>query len=218
MTAYSCVSNHCPIGPTGPGQTTKGPRQHDERHDHWKIDPAHTDIAFSAKHMMVTTVRGKFDQVEGELQLDETDPTVASGEIRIAAASLSTGFDARDQHLRSADFFDAEHHPWIVARVTEVEPHGDDYRVTADVTIRGVTKPVTFDAEFNGIVPGMRGGRHAGFHLAAKVDRETWGLSWNVALEAGSWLVGKEVKLDIDIAADEVAASVTSESRVRSAA
>ena len=77
----------------------------------WRIDPAHTDIAFSAKHMMVTTVRGKFDQVEGELRLDEADPTAASGEIRIAAASLSTGFDARDQHLRSADFFDAEAHP-----------------------------------------------------------------------------------------------------------
>ena len=106
----------------------------------WRIDPAHTDIAFSAKHMMVTTVRGKFDQVEGELRLDETDPTAASGEIRIATASLSTGFDARDQHLRSADFFDAEAYPWIVARVTKVEPRGDDYRVTADVTIRDVTR------------------------------------------------------------------------------
>jgi polyisoprenoid-binding protein YceI len=171
----------------------------------WKIDPAHADIAFSAKHMMVTTVRGKFEQVEGELVLDEADPTAASGEIRVATASLSTGFDARDQHLRSADFFDVEAHPWIVARVRSVEPRGDDYRVTADVTIRGVTRPVVFDAELNGIVPGMRGGRHAGFHLTGKIDREEWGLTWNVALEAGSWLVGREVRLDIDIAVDEVA-------------
>ncbi len=173
----------------------------------WKIDPAHTDVAFSAKHMMVTTVRGKFDQVEGELVLDENDPTAARGEIRLAAGSLSTGFDARDQHLRSADFFDAETYPWIVAQVIRIEPRGDNFRVTADVTIRDVTRPVTFDAEFNGIVPGMRGGRHAGFHLTGTVDRETWGLNWNVALEAGSWLVGREVRLDIDVAADEIAAA-----------
>ena len=171
----------------------------------WKIDPAHTDVAFSAKHMMVTTVRGKFDEVEGELTLDEADPTATAGEIRVSAASLSTGFDARDQHLRSADFLDAAEYPWIVARVTKVEPRGDDFRVAADVTIRDVTRPVTFDAEFNGIVPGMRGGRHAGFHLTAKVNREEWGLNWNVALEAGSWLVGREIRLDIDVAADEVA-------------
>ncbi len=171
----------------------------------WKIDPAHTDVAFSTKHMMVTTVRGKFDRVEGELV--STRPTrPPRGEIRVATASLSTGFDARDQHLRSADFFDAETHPWIVARVRRVEPKGDRYSVTADVTIRDVTRPVAFDAELNGIVPGMRGGRHAGFHLTGKIDREDWGLTWNVALEAGGWLVGRRVKLDIDVAADEVAA------------
>jgi polyisoprenoid-binding protein YceI len=170
----------------------------------WKIDPAHTDIAFSAKHMMVTTVRGKFDRVEGELRLDETDPQSAEGEIRVATASLSTGFDARDQHLRSADFFDAETYPWIVARVRRVEPNGDGFSVTADVTIRDVTRPVTFSAEFNGIVPGMHGERHAGFHLTGVVDREDWGLNWNVALEAGGWLVGRDIGLDIDVAANEV--------------
>ena len=171
----------------------------------WTIDPAHTDIAFSAKHMMVTTVRGKFDEVEGELSLDESDPTAARGEIRVAAASISTGFDARDQHLRSADFFDSEANPWIVARVSRVEPKGDGFTVTADVTIRGVTRPVTFAAEFNGIVQGMRGERHAGFHLVGTVNREEWGLNWNVALEAGGWLVGRDIKLEIDVAANEVA-------------
>ncbi|MGZ8528891.1 MAG: YceI family protein [Candidatus Limnocylindrales bacterium] len=172
----------------------------------WKIDPAHTDVAFSAKHMMVTTVRGKFDGVAGEIELDEANPTATTGEIRVSAASLSTGFEARDQHLRSADFFDAENHPDIVARVASVEPRGDDgYRVTADVTIRGVTRPVAFEAELNGVVPGMRGGRHAGIRLVGTVNREDWDLNWNVALEAGSWLVGRQIKLDIDVALDEVA-------------
>ncbi len=169
----------------------------------WKIDPAHTDVNFSAKHMMVTTVRGKFSQVEGELELDETNPTATTGEIRIGAASLASGFEQRDAHLRSADFFDAEKYPSIVAKVTRVEQKGDDYLVYADLTIRDVTRPVTFEAEFNGIVGGMRGGRHAGFHLTGKLNREDWGLTWNMGLEAGGWLVGKEVKLEVDVAADE---------------
>ena len=172
----------------------------------WKIDPAHTDIAFSAKHMMVTTVRGKFEGVGGTIELDEANPTATTGEIRVAAASLATGFEARDEHLRSADFFDAENHPDIVAKVVSVEDRGgDDYRVTADVTIRGVTRPVTFEAEMNGVVPGMRGGRHAGIHLVGKINREDWGLNWNVALEAGGWLVGRDIKLEVDVALDEVA-------------
>jgi polyisoprenoid-binding protein YceI len=172
----------------------------------WKIDPAHTDVSFSAKHMMITTVRGKFAQVEGELQLDEHEPRKSGGEIRVAAASLSTGFDARDQHLRSADFFDVETHPWITVRTTTVNPKDDGtYAVGADVTIRGVTKPVTFDVEFLGTTPGMRGGRHVGFTARARVNRKDWGLNWNMALEAGGWLVGDDVKLEIDVAGDEVA-------------
>ena len=173
----------------------------------WKIDPAHTDVAFSAKHMMVTNVRGKFDQVEGELAIDENDPTKSSGEIRIGAASVSTGFDRRDEHLRSADFFDSQNHPWIVARATAIEPKGDGYVLHADVTIRDVTRPVTFEAEFLGMVSGLQGGRHAGFHLVGKVNREDWGLTWNMGLEAGGWLVGKEIRLEIDVAADAVAAT-----------
>lgn len=170
----------------------------------WKIDPAHTDVAFSAKHMMVTTVRGKFDAVDGEIELDEANPAGATGEIRISTASLSTGFEARDQHLRSADFFDVERHPEIVARVVSVEPKGGhSYQVTADVTIRDVTRPVTFGTELNGVVPGMHGGRHAGIRLVGKINREDWGLNWNVALEAGSWLVGREIKLEIDVALNE---------------
>lgn len=172
----------------------------------WKLDTAHTEVNFSAKHMMITTVRGKFGQVEGEVDLDEAEPTRSTGEIRLATASLWTGMDQRDQHLRSADFFDAERYPWIVATVRSIEPSGDAYRVTADVTIREVTRPVVLDAEFLGVVDGMRGGRHAGFHLRGTIDREAWGLNWNVALEKGGWLVGKTITLDIDVAADQVAA------------
>ena len=172
----------------------------------WKLDTAHTEVNFSAKHMMITTVRGKFGQVEGEIDLDEAEPTRSTGQIRLAAASLWTGMDQRDQHLRSADFFDAERHPWIVATVRSIESSGDAYRVTADVTIREVTRPVVLDAEFLGVVDGMRGGRHAGFHLRGTIDREAWGLNWNVALEKGGWLVGKTITLDIDVAADQVAA------------
>ncbi|TMC64012.1 MAG: YceI family protein, partial [Chloroflexi bacterium] len=165
-------------------------------------------------HMMITTVRGKFAQVEGELELDENEPRKSGGEIRVAAASLSTGFDARDQHLRSADFFDVETHPWIAVRTTSVGPKDDGtYAVTADVTIRGVTKPVTFDVEFLGTTPGMRGGRHVGFTAKAKVNRKDWGLNWNMALEAGGWLVGDDIKLEIDVAADEVAVATAAQSQ-----
>lgn len=186
----------------------------------WKIDPAHTDVQFSAKHLMVTNVRGSFHVVEGELDIDEHDPTSARGEIRVGSASLSTGSEQRDGHLRSADFFDAEAEPWITARLVRVEPAGERYRVHTDVTIRGVTRSVVFDGEFLDIVPNLGGGRHAGFELSAKVDREDWGLTWNMGLEAGGWLVSKEVSLQLVVAADEVEAAVgaSSEEAARAAA
>lgn len=173
----------------------------------WKIDPAHTDVTFSVKHMMVTTVRGKFGDVSGELELDldQNDPSTASGQIRLGVASISTGAEQRDAHLRSADFFDAERHPEIVASITGIEPAGEAYKVHTDVSIRGITRPVTFEGRYLGVVPGMQGERHAGFELAASIDRQQWDLDWNVALEAGGWLVGKDVRLVIDVAADEVA-------------
>ena len=173
----------------------------------WKVDPNHTDVLFSAKHMMVTTVRGKFHQVEGELDLDEADPTRSRGEIRAAAASLNTGVEMRDNHLRSADFLDAEHYPWVVTRTTEIVRSGGRYRVETMLTIRDETRPVTFDAEFLGFYPSMQGGRRAGIHLEAKLMRKDWGLNWNMALEAGGFLVGDEVSLEIDVAADEVPAT-----------
>lgn len=175
----------------------------------WKIDPAHTDVLFSAKHLMVTTVRGTFDTAEGDLDLDEANPERSSGEIRFPAASLSTGNEARDGHLRSADFLDVEHHQWVIARATRIERKGDQYVVDVDLTIRGVTRPVALKAEFLGIVHNLTGGRHAGLHLTGSINREDWGLTWNLSLEAGGWLVGKEIRLEIDVAVDEVAVAVS---------
>ena len=149
----------------------------------WKIDPAHTDVTFAVKHMMISTGQGTFDDVSGELELDldAQETGTASGEIRLGVASISTGAAPRDEHLRSADFFAAEQFPYIVARLTAVEPDGDAYRVHADVTIREVTRPVIFKGRYHGLVANMEGGRHAGFELSTTIDREDWGLNWNVA-------------------------------------
>lgn len=172
----------------------------------WNLDGAHTQVNFSAKHMMVTTVRGTFHHVEGTIELDEADPTRSRGEFRVATASVDTNFAARDAHLRSPDFFDAETYPHIAFTSTEIRPVADDeFEVTGDLTIRDVTRPATFKVQLEGIVKGMSGARHAGLTVSGKIAREDWGLGWNVALEQGGWLVGKDVKLEIAIAADEVA-------------
>ena len=172
----------------------------------WKIDTAHTQINFSAKHMMVTTVRGTFHDVAGTIELDENDPTRSRGEFRVGTASVDTNFGARDTHLRSADFFDAEGFPEITFVSTGIKQVADaEFKVTGDLTIRDTTKPITFDVQLEGIVPGMSGARHAGLSATTIIARDDWGLNWNVALEQGGWLVGKDIKLDIAIAADEVA-------------
>jgi polyisoprenoid-binding protein YceI len=172
----------------------------------FNLDTTHTDVIFATKHMMVTTVRGKFAGVEGNLSLDFENPTASSGTFTVDAASLTTGVEQRDGHLRSADFFDVENYPTITFTATAVEPKGgDDYRVTGDLTVRGVTKPVTFDVEFLGEYASMSGVRRAGFHATTKINREDFGLTWNVALETGGWLVGKDIKIEIDLAAEQAA-------------
>jgi polyisoprenoid-binding protein YceI len=171
------------------------------------IDPAHTDILFSAKHLMVTNVRGTFREVRGSVDLDEREPTASRAEIVIGTASVDTGFGARDTHLRSDDFFAVERHPDIRVVSTSIRAKGGNaYVVTADVTIRDVTRPVDFDVEFLGFYPAMDGARRAGFSARATVDRRAWNLDWNVALEAGGWLVGDEVKLEVDVALQEAMA------------
>jgi polyisoprenoid-binding protein YceI len=172
----------------------------------WKTDLTHTDISFSTKHMMVTTVRGTFTEVEGTMTLDEANPGASGGSFTVKAASVSTGAEGRDQHLRSNDFFHSESYPNITFISSKVEPVNErDYRVTGYLTIRDVTKPVTFDVEFLGFYQGFTG-RRAGFQATAKVNREDFGLTWNMPLQTGGWLVGKDIKLEIDLAMDEVVA------------
>jgi polyisoprenoid-binding protein YceI len=173
----------------------------------WSIDPAHTDVLFSAKHMMVTTVRGTFADVSGTISLDEENPTASTGTFTVAVGSLSTGVEQRDGHLRSADFFDAENHPRATFTATSVAAKGgNDYAVTGDLTIRGTTRPVTFHVELLGFYTGMNGARRAGFHATGTINREDFGLNWNVALETGGWLVGKDIKLELDLAVEQAEA------------
>jgi polyisoprenoid-binding protein YceI len=165
----------------------------------WQLDPAHTNIAFSAKHMMVSTVRGKFQQASGALHYDEANPLNSWVEVEIDAESLITSQDQRDAHLRSADFLHAEEHPKLHFKSTKVEPKGDnEFRVTGDLTIRGVTHPVTLDAEVSTPVMGLYGKRLIGVSATTKINREEWGLTWNVAIEAGGVLVSKDIKIEVD--------------------
>jgi len=175
----------------------------------WNIDPTHTDVIFSAKHMMVTNVRGKFGAVGGSIELDEANPANSKGTFSVEVASLNTGQEQRDGHLRSPDFFDAQTYPTVTFVTTRIDGKGgDDYALTGDLTIRGTTRPITLDVEFLGFFASMAGARRAGFHGTGKINREDFGLGWNVALETGGWLVGKDIKLEIDLAVEEAAVVV----------
>jgi polyisoprenoid-binding protein YceI len=167
----------------------------------WKLDPAHSSVIVSARHMMVTTVHGRLQVADATIDFDPQHPEGGSVAVRIDAGSIDTGVEQRDAHLRSPDFLDAEQHPHITFRSTRIEPRGDRYLIHGDLTIRGVTRPVALDAEVAGVVADMRGGQRAAFGARTRIDREAWGLNWNVALEAGGWLVGREFGVEIELAA-----------------
>ncbi|MBZ0282781.1 MAG: YceI family protein [Anaerolineae bacterium] len=170
----------------------------------YKIDAAHTAAEFSARHMMVTTVRGSFKTVNGTLSYNPENPALSSVEAVIDTNSMSsTGVQQRDDHLRSPDFLDVVKYPTITFKSTKVEPYDNNTRakVTGDLTIRDVTRSVVLDAEFLGETKGFQGEPHIGFTGSVKVNREDFGLNWNMALEAGGWLVGKEVSITLDVEA-----------------
>jgi polyisoprenoid-binding protein YceI len=167
----------------------------------WTLDPAHSSVTFSAKHMMVTTVRGSMKIRDFELAADFDQPETSKVRVSLDAASIDTGQEARDQHLRSEDFLKTEEFPTIDFVSTRIVRRGDDSgELHGDLTIRGVTRPVVMDAEFSGIVPNMQGGQRAAFSARTKINREDFGLTWNVALESGGFLVSKDIKVEIDLA------------------
>lgn len=166
----------------------------------WTIDPSHTSLGFVARHLVVAKVRGRFGAVTGVITVAE-DALASSVTAQIDMASVDTGDTARDEHLRSADFFDVENHPSMTFTSTSVSGQGADYVVTGDLTIKGVTRPVTLDLEFDGVSGDPWGGTRAGFTATAEIDRRDWGLEWNVALDTGGVLVGEKVKLQLDIEA-----------------
>ncbi|MEU6061451.1 YceI family protein [Streptomyces sp. NPDC047097] len=168
----------------------------------YTLDPAHSSVGFTARHAMVTNVRGSFTDFDGTLKLDGTDPAASSAVIDVRIASIDTGNADRDGHLRSADFFDAEQFPEMTFRSTGAEiVGGDDYRLTGDLTIKGVTKPLTIDLEFNGSAKDPFGNERVGFEGTAALLRSEWGLTWNAALETGGVLVSDKIKLTFEISA-----------------
>lgn len=165
----------------------------------WEIDQAHSLIEFSAKHLMVTTVKGRFTQFSGKIDLDEANPAASVVDVTIDANSVSTGDEKRDGHLRSPDFFDAAQYPTLTFKSTRVEQVGDDSaRVYGDLTIKGVTRPVTLEVTREGETKNMRGERLMGFSVRTSINRKDWGLNWNVALETGGVLVGEKINISID--------------------
>lgn len=171
----------------------------------WVVDASHSLAEFSVKHMMIATVKGRFTQVEGRIEADPEDIVGASFEGSVAVASINTADEGRDQHLRSADFFDADNHPTLTFRSTRIEPDGDDYKMTGELTIRGVTRPVTFALEFEGTGKDPWGNERIGFSATAKISRKDFGLTWNAALETGGVLVGDQVKIELHLEATKQA-------------
>ena len=168
----------------------------------WQLDPAHTTIEFAVKHMMFTTVRGRFRNFTGTVRVDERNPDKSQVNVEIEAASIDTGVGDRDTHLRSADFLDVENHPKLTFRSTRIEgaykKEGDRFRITGDLEIRGKAMPVTLDATFEGLGKDPWGNQRAGFAARTEIDRREWGLRWNQALETGGVLVANSVRIEIE--------------------
>ncbi|UUN29345.1 YceI family protein [Streptomyces sp. FIT100] len=173
----------------------------------YTIDPAHSSIGFTVRHAMVTNVRGSFSDHEGTLRLDGSDPSSSTATIDVKIASVDTGIADRDGHLCSGDFFDAEKFPMMTFRSTTAEQlGGEKYRITGDLTIKDVTRPLSIDLEFNGAATDPYGNERVGFEGSAEILRSEWGLTWNAALETGGVMVSDKVKLNFDISAIKSAA------------
>ena len=169
----------------------------------WRLDPAHSSVEFSVKHMMMTTVRGRFKEIEAVLTGDEEHPDACCVEVTIRTASVDTGMPDRDAHLQSADFFDAERHPTITFKSRKLDgkvgKEGDRFQVTGDLTIHGQTMEVTLDCEFAGRGIDPWGKERAGFTARTEIDRREWGLKWNQVIETGGVLVANRVRAEVEV-------------------
>ena len=171
----------------------------------WEIDAAHSAVEFAVKHMMFTTVRGRFKDVKGTIEVDEQNPDRSTVNVEIAAASIDTGVADRDAHLRSADFLDVENHPTITFRSKRIEgamkKEGDRFKVVGDLSIRGKAIEVTLESTYAGSGKDPWGNIKGAAEASAKIDRRDWGLMWNQALETGGILVANEVRIEVQVQA-----------------
>lgn len=163
----------------------------------WQIDPAHSRVGFTVRHMMISKVRGTFDEFTADIVVDD-DPASSTLTAEVQMASIDTGSADRDTHLRTNDFFDVEQHPTMSLRSTALRTDGDGYVMTADLTIKGVTRSVDFALEFGGAGEDPWGNTRAGFLASATINRRDFGIEWNAPLEAGGVLVGEKVDIEID--------------------
>jgi polyisoprenoid-binding protein YceI len=165
----------------------------------WVVDAAHTTLEFRVRHAGVARVRGVFREFEGTLVFDDDGRAHAAGSVE--TASLDTRIAARDEHLRSADFFDVEHHPRLTFTSSSIEIDGDEVRVAGDLTIRGITRPIELTGELGGIGVDDEGNERVGLELSGRLDRRDYGLTWNTAVDGGGLLVGNRVDLQLDVSA-----------------
>ncbi|PWA04121.1 YceI family protein [Flavobacterium psychrotolerans] len=166
----------------------------------WAIDPTHSEIGFKVKHMMFTNVSGKFEKYDATIATEGDNFENASIDFSANIDSINTNNADRDNHLKSADFFDAENHPKLIFKATSFTKKNDEnYDLTGDLSLRGVTKSVKFPAEFSGLMKDPWGNTKAGLNIYGKINRKDWGLNWNSALETGGVLVSEEVRLNIEL-------------------
>lgn len=165
----------------------------------WSIDPAHSEVTFTVRHMVVAKVRGAFNKLSGTVEVDPNNPAGGHATIKVETASIDTRDEKRDAHLRSPDFFDAQNHPEIVFKGTRVEGSGRKFKLHGDLQMRGVTKAIVLDVENLGQAKDPWGVDRALFHAETKLNRKEWGLHWNQALEAGGFLVGEDINIDVEV-------------------
>ena len=170
--------------------------------DTWSIDPAHTNVEFTVRHMMISNVKGQFQKTAGTITVNGNDAASAQIDATIDASSVDTRVERRDMHLKSPDFLDVAKYPTITFKSTKFEADGPNkWKVTGELTLHGVTKPVVLDVESSGAPVSMGGKTHAGAAATTKIKRSDFGLTWNKALEAGGVMVGDEVAISIDVEA-----------------